>query len=182
MSLTSPAVSAPVSSTPRQPWSRWFTFRARLPLTSVARAQPLDRDEMHEARRHGDPRDYLVLRAWSSRRGVSITLDDAQDPHPRWVVTSRHPARLADAVREAAVAALRDWQRHFDDRIHLELTRCGFEGEEGFNAFAENGTGSASGDQTAVSTPFRMPQTSAPRDAMTPSSPIPYSGRSNSVA
>jgi NitT/TauT family transport system permease protein len=33
MSLTSPAVRAPVSSTPRQPWSRWFAFRARLPLT-----------------------------------------------------------------------------------------------------------------------------------------------------
>lgn len=81
--------------------------RARLPLTSVARAQPLDRDEMHEARRHGDPRDYLVLRAWSSRRGVSITLDDAQDPHPRWVVTSRHPERLSDAVREALIPGAR---------------------------------------------------------------------------
>lgn len=33
ISLTSPAVSAPVSSTPRQPWSRWFAFGARLPLT-----------------------------------------------------------------------------------------------------------------------------------------------------
>jgi NitT/TauT family transport system permease protein len=35
MPLTSPAVSAPVSSTPRQPWSRWFAFRARLPLTTT---------------------------------------------------------------------------------------------------------------------------------------------------
>ena len=39
--------------------------RARLPLTSIADVQPLDREAMQEARRHGDPRDYLVLRAWS---------------------------------------------------------------------------------------------------------------------
>lgn len=75
--------------------------RARLPLTSIAGVEPLDRDDMQDARRHGDPRDYLILRAWSSRQGVSITLDDARDPHPRWVITSRHPERLADAVREA---------------------------------------------------------------------------------
>lgn len=75
--------------------------RARLPLASIAGAQPLDREAMQEARRHGDPRDYLVLRAWSSRRGVSIPLDDTHDPHPRWIVTSRHPERLADAVSRA---------------------------------------------------------------------------------
>ena len=78
--------------------------RARLPLASVAGAHPLDRDSMQEARRHGDPRDYLVLRAWSSRRGVSIPLDDPHDPHPRWIITSRHPERLADAVSQARLS------------------------------------------------------------------------------
>ena len=80
--------------------------RARLPLTSVAGAEPLDREAMQEARRHGDPRDYLVLRAWSSRRGVLISLDDVRDPHPRWVVTSRHPERLAQAVGEALASGV----------------------------------------------------------------------------
>lgn len=75
--------------------------RARLPLASIAGAEPLNREAMQEARRHGDPRDYLVLRAWSSRRGVVISIDDVRDPHPRWVVTSRHPERLAAAVRVA---------------------------------------------------------------------------------
>jgi hypothetical protein len=56
---------------------------------------------MREARRHGDPRDYVVLRAWSSRRGVAIDLEDPRDPHPRWIVTTRHPERLAEALREA---------------------------------------------------------------------------------
>lgn len=75
--------------------------RARLPLTAAAGAQALDRAAMQQARRHGDPRDYLVLRAWSSRRGVAIALNDPRDPHPRWVVTTRHPERLAQAVNNA---------------------------------------------------------------------------------
>lgn len=72
--------------------------RARLPLSCVAQATALDAEAMREARRHGDPRDYVVLRAWSSRRGVSVDLADARDPHPHWLVTSRHPERLAAAV------------------------------------------------------------------------------------
>ena len=75
--------------------------RARLPLAAIAEAVPLDAEGMRHARRHGDPRDYLVLRAWSSRRGVAIRLDDPLDPHPRWVVTTRHPDRLAAAITGA---------------------------------------------------------------------------------
>lgn len=76
--------------------------RARLPLTAIAGASALDAHGMREARRHGDPRDYLVLRPWSSRRGVAIDVNDSRDPHPRWVVTTRHPERLTAAI----VAAL----------------------------------------------------------------------------
>ena len=76
--------------------------RARLPLAVVSSVQTLDADAMRQARRHGDPRDYLVLRAWSSRRGVAVDLADEHDPHPRWVLTTRHPDRLAEAIRAAA--------------------------------------------------------------------------------
>jgi hypothetical protein len=76
--------------------------RARLPLTAITDTQTLDADAMRHARRHGDPRDYVVLRAWSSRRGVAIDLADPRDPHPRWIVSSRHPERLAAAIRDAA--------------------------------------------------------------------------------
>lgn len=79
--------------------------RARLPLSSVAEAHALDADAMRHARRHGDPRDYIVLRAWSSRRGVAIDLADSRDPHPRWVITSRHPDRLVAAIAQASAAA-----------------------------------------------------------------------------
>ncbi len=76
--------------------------RARLPLTAIADTQVLDADAMRHARRQGDPRDYVVLRAWSSRRGIAIDLADPRDPHPRWIVSSRHPERLAAAIRDAA--------------------------------------------------------------------------------
>jgi len=79
--------------------------RARLPLAVIDSVQTLDADAMRQARRHGDPRDYLVLRAWSSRSGVTVDLADAHDPHPRWVLTTRHPERLAEAIRVAAEPA-----------------------------------------------------------------------------
>jgi len=79
--------------------------RARLPLAVVSSVQTLDADAMRQARRHGDPRDYLVLRAWSSRRGVAVDLADEHDPHPRWVLTTRHPDRLAEAIRAASEPA-----------------------------------------------------------------------------
>lgn len=79
--------------------------RARLPHAAIAGARPLDADAMRQARRQGDPRDYLVLRAWSSRRGVAIDLADPRDPHPRWIVTSRHPDRLAEAIAQAITQA-----------------------------------------------------------------------------
>lgn len=79
--------------------------RARLPLTSIATAHALDPEAMRHAKRFGDPRDYLVLRAWSSRSGVAIELSDPRDPHPRWVISTRHPDRLADAIAEASSAA-----------------------------------------------------------------------------
>jgi hypothetical protein len=75
--------------------------RARLPLTAIGDAEPLDASAMRDARRHGDPRDYLVLRAWSSRRGVAVAVADPRDPHPRWLISSRHPEQLAQAIRAA---------------------------------------------------------------------------------
>jgi hypothetical protein len=79
--------------------------RARLPLAAIAEATPLDAESMRQARRHGDPRDYVVLRAWSSRRGVAVDISDPRDPHPRWIITSRHPERLAEAIRRASTQA-----------------------------------------------------------------------------
>ena len=77
--------------------------RARLPLSAISAAVALDGEQMRQARRFGDPRDYVVLRAWSSSRGVEIAVGDPHDPHPRWLVTTRHPERFVAAI-DAAVA------------------------------------------------------------------------------
>lgn len=75
--------------------------RARIPLGALGEATPLDREAMRQARSFADPRDYLVLRAWSSRQGVAIPVTDPRDPHPCWIVTSRHPRELARAINAA---------------------------------------------------------------------------------
>ena len=45
-----------------------------------------------------DARAWLVLRGWISGV-VRIEIDDADDPTPYWLVSSRRPAELAAALR-----------------------------------------------------------------------------------
>lgn len=78
--------------------------RARLPLWAVGSAVALDRAQMLTLRREIDPRSYLLLRPWAARAGVVITLDDARDPHPSWLVSTRHPDRMVAAVTAARQA------------------------------------------------------------------------------
>ena len=71
---------------------------ASIPLAHVAGAEPLDKEETRRV--HGvdaDARAFLVTRPYISR-SVKITLDDPADPTPYWLVSSRHPRRLAAAL------------------------------------------------------------------------------------
>ena len=72
--------------------------RARLPLAAVRAVAVLDRDRLVAVRRTGDARAFTLLRPWTGPDAVEIRLDDPDDPHPAWLVTSRDPARLAAAV------------------------------------------------------------------------------------
>jgi len=45
-----------------------------------------------------DARAFLCTRAWLPRV-VEVTVNDPADPHPYWLVSSRHPEELADALR-----------------------------------------------------------------------------------
>lgn len=47
-----------------------------------------------------DPRAHVVQRTWIPE-SVVVTVDDPADPHPYWLVSSRRPAHLADAIRRA---------------------------------------------------------------------------------
>jgi hypothetical protein len=75
--------------------------RARLPLHVIADIHTLDAATMRRKRRDIDPRAYLLLRAWSTGTGVLLTLDDSRDPHPQWLISTRHPERLRASVRKA---------------------------------------------------------------------------------
>jgi hypothetical protein len=62
-----------------------------------------------ESRRRGgveaDARAHMVLRPYV-KTAVEITLDDPDDSVPYWLVSTRHPQRLAAAMQEAASSTL----------------------------------------------------------------------------
>jgi hypothetical protein len=72
--------------------------RAVLDLGYVSAVRGLDPEET--ARRTGpgaDARAHLVLRPYA-KEAVELTLDDPVDPVPYWVVSTRRPSRLAEAI------------------------------------------------------------------------------------
>ncbi|MEV6812235.1 DUF3093 domain-containing protein [Micromonospora sp. NPDC051296] len=78
---------------------------ARLPVRFVADAVPLDADGRREVLGVGaDPLAFVVQRPWI-RGAVQVVLDDPADPTPFWVVSSRHPVELAEALLAARDAA-----------------------------------------------------------------------------
>lgn len=74
--------------------------RATLPRRHIASVEVLDADGAREATgARADVRQYLVLRTTSAATAVKIVLDDPQDPHPNWLVTSRRPEQFAAALQ-----------------------------------------------------------------------------------
>lgn len=74
---------------------------ARLPVRFVADAIPLDADGRREVLGVGaDPLAFVVQRPWVPA-AVQVVLDDPADPTPYWVVSTRHPVRLATAILAA---------------------------------------------------------------------------------
>ncbi|MEA4943657.1 MAG: DUF3093 domain-containing protein [Propionicimonas sp.] len=64
----------------------------------VGQAVALDEAATRQRLRAGaDPRAYLVTRGYV-RTSVEITVADPDDPHPFWLVSSRRPAELAEAI------------------------------------------------------------------------------------
>ena len=78
---------------------------AALPIESIAETTILDTEGLKLARdgRHpdADARAYTLIRPWAGNAGVLITLKDDADPHPSWVLSSRHPDDLAAAIHAA---------------------------------------------------------------------------------
>jgi hypothetical protein len=78
---------------------------ARLPVDFVSDAIPLDAAGKRALLGVGaDPLAFVVQRPWIAG-AVQVLLDDPADPTPYWVVSTRHPDRLATAVLAARDAA-----------------------------------------------------------------------------
>jgi hypothetical protein len=104
---------------PTAAWALWWLGRirvvvrgdellvddARLPVRFVADAVALDAAGRRELLGVGaHPYAFVVQRPWISG-AVQVVLNDPADPTPYWVVSSRHPVRLADAILAAQEAA-----------------------------------------------------------------------------
>lgn len=75
--------------------------RAFLDWAACGRIEALDADATRRLQRvDADARAYLVIRPYL-RRAVRIDVNDPADPTPYWLVSTRHPERLAAAVQDA---------------------------------------------------------------------------------
>lgn len=95
--LTSPSVE--VTS------QQFSAGHARLPVELIGKVTPFRGNEATlERGQRLDARAWLLLRGWVSPI-VRIEIDDPQDPTPYWIVSSRQPERIAQAVAEARSGA-----------------------------------------------------------------------------
>jgi hypothetical protein len=71
---------------------------ARIPVALLGPAEALDVAAMrHELGPGLDGRAYVCLRAWA-RTGVRIALNDPADPTPYWLISTRRPQLLVEAL------------------------------------------------------------------------------------
>lgn len=75
--------------------------RAHLPLAVMRRATAIEGEEATAERGvRLDARAFLLIRGWIPGI-VRVDLDDPSDPTPYWLVSTRHPRRLAAALTSA---------------------------------------------------------------------------------
>jgi DUF3093 family protein len=71
-----------------------------LPVTAGARSAEIPRSAKSAALgRQFDPAAYVLHRGWVGPM-VLVVLDDADDPTPYWLVSTRHPERVLSALRK----------------------------------------------------------------------------------
>lgn len=76
--------------------------RAHIDTSLLGAVTALDADQTRRAAgMEADARAFLVLRPYL-KRAVKVHLDDPADPTPYWLVSSRHPDRLAAALQALA--------------------------------------------------------------------------------
>ncbi|MGO2139445.1 MAG: DUF3093 domain-containing protein [Leucobacter sp.] len=79
--------------------------RASIPLKFVGEVTPLGQDALRNVIGPGaDARSYMVVRGWI-HRGVQVEITDESDPTPYWVITSRKPLALKEALAASKQSA-----------------------------------------------------------------------------
>jgi hypothetical protein len=77
---------------------------ARIPVALLSDGVVLDRESFRvQTGPMADPRALVVSRPWL-HTAVRLTVDDPADPTPYWVVGTRRPTDLLDAMRTATRA------------------------------------------------------------------------------
>lgn len=73
---------------------------AKIALHHLGSADPLDKEETHRVHgRDADVRAFLHTRPYVTR-SVRVTIDDPADPTPYWLISTRHPRKLAAALSD----------------------------------------------------------------------------------
>jgi hypothetical protein len=81
--------------------SHFVAGKARLPLALLGTVEGFAGDAARlERGQHLDARAYLLLRGWIDPV-VKVVVDDDADPAPYWLVSTRNPSTLADALEAA---------------------------------------------------------------------------------
>lgn len=68
----------------------------------VGRVATLDHDSTNQAKGpKSDPRAFHLLRPLSANESITIEVLDDEDPHPYWLISTRNPSALAQAVAQS---------------------------------------------------------------------------------
>lgn len=79
-----------------------YAGRAHIDTSVLGAVRELDADQTRRAAGvEADARAFLLLRPYL-KRAVKVDLDDPADPTPYWLLSSRHPDRLAAALQALA--------------------------------------------------------------------------------
>lgn len=76
--------------------------RAHIGWEYVGLVATLDESSTRLARGAGvDPRAFAAMRSLTAKKSVTIEVCDDDDPHPYWLMSTRHPDVLGEQIRKS---------------------------------------------------------------------------------
>ena len=72
--------------------------RAQIPRQVLTRGSSLVGEQTRRALRQGPADLFTLVRMWSTDQSVLIEVTDPADPHSAWLISSRHPLDVLDAL------------------------------------------------------------------------------------